>query len=445
MPKGTEADVSKTRAPARRDDVVASGPSHVGQSPLVARGVSKSYGVVKALQPGSFELARGEVHALVGENGSGKSTFVGIVSGTVRPDTGTVEIDGSPCTRHTPWESQRHGALTVFQDGSALPELSVAQNLYLGTPTAQRPSYRRANEWAAERVREFGLDRIPVDALAETLSPADRQLLEIARALMARPAVLLLDEATSALDSAGVDVALDLIRKAADDGCGVVFVTHRLSEVFRVADRISVLRDGGWRGTYNREAIDADALVELMAGTRVDVEFPNRAAAEELGAPILVARELRGIGYGPVDVSIRAGEIVGIAGADDNGQLELLRGLAAVDVPDGILQVKDSSISSFGEGVGAGVALLSSDRRNESLFQSLAIRENLVVGMLGKLSHGGVVKWSLEKGQVRESIDRFGIRLGSPEDPITSLSGGNQQKVALGRVLATEPDILLID
>ncbi|MCW2953724.1 MAG: hypothetical protein JWQ48_2894 [Conexibacter sp.] len=434
----------KTGAPARRADAVAS-PSTDEQPPLVVRDIAKTYGVVKALQPTSFELAHGEVHGLVGENGSGKSTAVGIISGTVSPDQGTVLIGGVDCSRHTPWESQRHGALTVFQDGSVLPELTVAQNLYLGTPVALRPSYRRVPAWAAERVREFGLERLDVDAPADALSPAERQLLEIARALMAQPRVLLLDEATSALDAAGVDVALGLMRRAADSGCAVLFVTHRLSEVFRVADRISVLRDGIWRGTHAAGSVGTVRLVELMAGASVDVEFPDRARAEEIGPAVLSARELAGIGFGPVDLSLCRGEIVGIAGADDNGQLELLRGLAGVDVPDGRLEANGHPVSSFGDAVGAGVALLSSDRRNESLFQSLPIRENLVVGVLGKLAQGGVVSWAREKGQVRESIDRFGIRLGSPEDPITSLSGGNQQKVALGRVLATDPEILLID
>jgi ribose transport system ATP-binding protein len=411
----------------------------------VVRDVAKTYGVVKALQPTSFELAHGEVHALVGENGSGKSTAVGLVSGTVTPDQGTVLIGGVECSRHTPWETQRLGALTVFQDGSVLPDLTVAQNLYLGTPAALRPPYRRVPAWAAERVREFGLERLDVNAPAESLSPAERQLLEIARALMAQPRVLLLDEATSALDAAGVDVALQMIRRAADDGCAVLFVTHRLSEVFRVADRISVLRDGIWRGTHEAGSVDTVRLVELMAGASVDVEFPDRAGADEIGSAVLSARELAGIGFGPVDLSVCGGEIVGIAGADDNGQLELLRGLAGVDVPDGRLEANGHHVTSFGDAVGAGVALLSSDRRNESLFQSLPIRENLVVGLLGKLSQGGVVSWAREKGQVHESIERFGIRLGSPEDPITSLSGGNQQKVALGRVLATDPEILLID
>jgi ribose transport system ATP-binding protein len=405
--------------------------------------VSKSYGVVKALQPATLDLAAGEVHALVGENGSGKSTFVGIVSGTVTPDTGTVEIGGKLCRKHTPWESQRHGALTVFQDGSVIPELSVGQNLYLGTPAANRPSYREVNGWARERLEEFGLGRMSPKLAASKLSAADRQLLEIARAMMARPTVLLLDEATSALDSAGVDVALELMRKAAAGGCAVLFVTHRLSEVFRVADRISVLRDGQYRGTHEPNAIDQAGLVEQMAGRSVNVEFPE--GAEQIGDVILDARGLSGEGYGPLDLQLRRGEILGIAGADGNGQLQLLGGLAAIADPKGDLAVDEHVVKTFGQAWDSGVSYLSSDRRNESLYQTLAIRENLVVSVLGKLSQGGVVTKRREGRQVRESIDRYGIRLGSPEDPMTSLSGGNQQKVALGKVLETEPRVLLCD
>ena len=424
--------------PSPAAPVAAAGPAA-----LRAVEVSKSYGVVKALQPATLELAAGEVHALVGENGSGKSTFVGIVSGTVTPDTGAVEIGGKPCRKHTPWESQRHGALTVFQDGSVIPELSVGQNLYLGTPPSGRPSYREVNGWARERLEEFGLGRMSPKLPAEKLSHADRQLLEIARAMMAQPTVLLLDEATSALDAAGVDVALELMRKAAAGGCAVLFVTHRLSEVFRVADRISVLRDGQYRGTHESSAIDQAGLVELMAGRSVNVEFPD--VAEQIGDVILDARGLNGEGYGPLDLQLRRGEILGIAGADGNGQLALLGGLAAIDDPKGDLAVDEHVVKTFGQAWDAGVAYLSSDRRNESLYQTLAIRENIVVSVLGKLSQGGVVTKRREGRQVRESIDRYGIRLGSPEDPMTSLSGGNQQKVALGKVLETEPRVLLCD
>lgn len=413
---------------------------------LSVRGVAKSYGVVKALQAASLDIPRGEIHGLVGENGSGKSTFVGIVSGTVRPDAGVVEIAGRRCARHTPGDSQAAGAVTVFQDGSVIQSLSIAQNLLLGTPLARRPAYRNLYGWARDLLAANGLGRLDVRARAETLSPGDRQLFEIVRALIAEPAVLMFDESTSALDAAGVEVALGIMRTAAERGCAVLFVTHRLREVFEVADRISVLRDGMWQGTFAASELDHNRLVELMAGRTVDVEFPPRATPEELGGVILAARSLKGDRFGPVDVEIRAGEIVGIAGANDNGQLELLRGLAAVGGPSGEIHAADGKrLGTYGDAVREGVVFLSGDRRNESLFRPLAIRENLVVGMLGQFSRLGVVSWAEERSLIRETVKRLGIRLGSPEDLITSLSGGNQQKVALGRVLATEPDVLLID
>jgi len=433
-----------------RDHAIPEGP--LRPSPAAApaagpalrvAGVSKAYGVVKALQEASLALVPGEVHALVGENGSGKSTLVGIASGTVTPDTGTVEIGGTPCRQHTPWESQRCGALTVFQDGSVIPALTVAQNLFLGTPPAVQPAYRRMETWAGDRLAAFGLGRIAPGLQAGRLSPADRQLLEIARAIMARPTVLLLDEATSALDAVGVDVALDLLRAAAEDGCAVLFVTHRLSEVFRVADRITVLRDGHLRGTHDPGVVDQDGLVELMAGRSVEVEFPERGGA--VGEVILDARALSGAGYGPIDLRLRRGEIVGIAGADGNGQLPLLEGLAALDDPHGALVVGGRPVGTFGQAWDAGVAYLSSDRRGASLHPTLPIRENLVLGVLGRLAKCGLVPRRGEDRRVRQSIERYGIRLGSPEAPVTSLSGGNQQKVALAKMLETQPRVLLCD
>ena len=405
--------------------------------------VSKQYGVVTALASVTLDLVPGEVHALVGENGSGKSTLVGVVSGTVAPDAGSIEIGGTLCRQHTPWESQRHGTLTVFQDGSVIPELSVAHNLFLGTPPTRRPPYREVTAWAGEQLRAYGLERMAPGLQAGVLSAGDRQLLEVARAVMARPTVLLLDEATSALDAAGVDVALDLVRGAAVDGCAVLFVTHRLSEVFRVADRISVLRDGQYRGTYEPAAIDQAALVELMAGRSVDIEFPVRT--EQDGEVVLEARALTGNGYGPIDLQLRRGEILGIAGADGNGQIPLLEGLAALNDPGGDLAVDGRVVPTCSSAWSAGVAYLSSDRRNASLHQTLPIRENLVLGVLSRLSHGGVVTRRREDQQVQESVEKYGVRLASPEKPMTSLSGGNQQKVALGKVLEAHPRVLLCD
>lgn len=440
-----EADVVRIQTGGR---TVVSGqaPSGAGTAPpLAVSGISKSYGVVRALLPASFELARGEVHALVGENGSGKSTVVGILSGVVLPDSGTIRVGGRAANTHTPWESQRAGVVTVFQDGSLLGDLTVAQNLYLGTPSDERPAYRRVDPWARERLERFGLGRLSPGALAVTLSPGDRQLLEFARALMARPAVLLLDEATSALDASGVDVAIGFMREAADSGTAVLLVTHRLSEVFRVADKISVLRDGAWQGTRGVEGVDAAGLVELMAGTSVDMEFPERALPVDVGEPLLTARALRGPGYGPVDLQVRRGEIIGIAGADDNGQLPLLRGLTGLGVAGGLLEAQGTRLSTFRTAASAGVAYLSSDRSKESLFPSLPIRENLVAAVLPSLSSLGVISLRKERLKAYGSVEKFGIRLGSVEDPATSLSGGNQQKVALSRVLMTASRVLLID
>jgi ribose transport system ATP-binding protein len=413
--------------------------------PLEVQDIAKSYGPVRALQPTSFALRAGEVHALVGENGSGKSTVVGILSGAVRPDSGTVRLGQRVVTDHTPWESQRAGTLTVFQDGSLIGGLTVAQNLYLGMPPALRPPYRRVEEWSRQRLAEYGLDRVPTGHLVDTLAPGDRQLLDIARALMAQPSVLLLDEATSALDAAGVDLALRLVREAAANGTAVLFVSHRLSEVFRIADRISVLRDGVWQGTFRPAETNANGLVELMAGTAVDVEFPPRAAAGEIGEPALTARRLAGPGFGPVDVAVRPGEILGIAGADGNGQLPLLRGLSGIGVSAGRLTAGSSPVTSLAGAVRAKIAYLSSDRRTESLFPSLPVRENLVVGVLRTLSTAGFISPRAERARSGQSVREFGIRLGSAEDPVTSLSGGNQQKVALGRVLATDARVILID
>jgi len=415
------------------------------QAALDVRGISKAYGVVRALEPASLVLRPGEIHALVGENGSGKSTFVGIVSGTVRPDQGTVTVGTDTLHRLSPAVAQNHGVLTVFQDGSILPQLTVAQNLYLGTPREQRPAYRRHEKWAAERLGEWGLGRLDVTAAAAGLSPGDRQSLEITRAVASRPRLLLLDEATSALDASGVDNALELMRRAAAGGCAVMFVTHRLSEVFRVAENISVLRDGRWQGTHRADSTDAKGLVELMAGTNVDTEFPPKATPEEIGEVVLGARDLAGPGFGPVDVTVRAGEIVGIAGADDNGQIGLLRGLARIGAPSGGLTICGETVSGYGDAIDAGAIYLSGDRAEESLFRSLPIRENLTVGMLDKLSRWGVIGWQGERDLVSNTVDAFGIRMGSAEAPPTSLSGGNQQKVALGRVLAGEPRVLLAE
>jgi ribose transport system ATP-binding protein len=411
---------------------------------LQARGISKRYGPVQALSTTDLAVHRGEVHALVGENGSGKSTFVSIVAGVVAPDAGTVHVAARALSAFRPAASQAAGILTVFQDGSLIPDLTVAQNLYTGTPRRLRPRYSRIDGWARRMLAEYDLPIEPAMPVS-ALPPGDRQLLEIVRAISAAPQVLMLDEATSALDSAGVDRVLDLVRIAADGGTAVLFVTHRLSEVFRVADRVSVLRDGVLRATVPAQDVDDKALVEMMAGARVDMEFPERHAPHADAPLLLETKNLTGPGVGPVDLELRAGEIVGIAGAGGNGQPELLRALASLDATGGTTVLSGRQLRGYGGAVRHGAILLSSDRRAESLFQSLSIRENVVASTLRRFASVGVMRPMQERHFISGQVDRLGIRLASSAQLPSELSGGNQQKVALSRVLATDPRVVLID
>lgn len=410
---------------------------------LVATGLSKRYGAVQALQDVSITLAAGQIHALVGENGSGKSTLVGIVSGTVARDTGTVEIAGTTLHAARPAVSQGHGAITVFQDGSLIGELSVAQNLYLGTQSARRPALSRMSGWAKELLHTYGFE-IDSELPAAALPPGDRQLVEIIRAVACEPRVLILDEATSALDSRGVDTVLELMRQVAARGSAVLFVTHRLSEVMRVSDAVTVLRDGRHQGTYDASTVTPHKLVELMAGTSVDLEFPERSQDTD-GQVVLTAAQLRGAGFGPIDLDLHAGQIVGIAGADGNGQLPFLRSLARLGDHSGTVEVGGRGLRNYGSAVDSGVVYLSSDRRKESLFAGLTVGDNLGLGVLGELSNGGIMRIRKERSFVADAIDRYRIRVGHAGQLPAELSGGNQQKVALSRVLAMRPKVVLID
>jgi ribose/xylose/arabinose/galactoside ABC-type transport system permease subunit/ABC-type multidrug transport system ATPase subunit len=255
----------------------------------------------------------------------------------------------------------------------------------------------------------------------------------------------MLDEATSALDSAGVDRVVQLVGEAAGRGTAVLFVTHRLSEVFRVASRVSVLRDGELQATVATGDVDAATLVALMAGTRVDLEFPERRPLDPDAAVVLTAAGLSGARFGPVDLELSAGQIVGLAGADGNGQRELLRALATLDSQGGVVTLDHERLRGYRGAVSHGAIVLSSDRRSESLFQALSVRENIVASTLPRLATLGVVPPARERRFVADRVARFGVRLASPAQLPAELSGGNQQKVALSRVLATEPRVVLID
>jgi ribose transport system ATP-binding protein len=416
---------------------------------LALRGVSKAYGAVQALRDVSVDCRAGEIHALVGENGSGKSTLLGIASGFVHPDEGTVEIGGQPRRSGSPAEAKRLGLGMAYQTYSHVHELSVAENLYLAAPADVRPKYGDMERWAASRLAAVDLHVAPSAAVG-SLSLAERQLLEVFKALLARPKVLLLDEPTTALGPEHVEWLHAVVLEESRGGVGVVYVSHRLPEVLGIADRITVLRDGVCQGTFEAAAMTEASLVALMIGRPLRLAFPERHADDTDREVLLAVSGLRGERFGPIDLDVAKGEILGIAGAEGNGQLPFLRALAGIENATGSATCNGRQLDR-GTPLGplrAGVVLLSGDRASEALFPVLSVRANTTIQILRRLGRLGFLNRRRERDTVAELVSRLSIRMASIEQPVQSLSGGNQQKVSLTRpfvrgtvsvILAEEP------
>jgi ribose transport system ATP-binding protein len=418
-------------------------------SPLVLslRGVSKAFGAVQALRDVSVDCRAGEIHALVGENGSGKSTLLGIASGFLAPDDGVVEIGSRERRRGTPAEARKLGLGIAYQTYSHVLDLSVAENLYLAAPGNLQPTYRRMEDWAAARLEEFKLD-VPVAAAVGTLSLAQRQLLEVVKAMLARPKVLLLDEPTTALGPEEVAHLHALVLEQSSSGVGIVYVSHRLPEVLGIADRITVLRDGVGQGTHASSDMSEEALIALMIGRPLELAFPERNDHGRRSEVLLDVSGLRGDRFGPIDLQVEKGEIVGIAGAEGNGQVQFLRALAGVERPTGRASCSGHELNTKSPlgALRAGVVLLSGDRARESLFPVLSVRANTTIQILRRLGRLGVIRSRRERRTVNDMVRRLGIRMASMEQPVQSLSGGNQQKVSLTRpFLRGEVKVILAD
>jgi ribose transport system ATP-binding protein len=420
-------------------------------SPVVLSlsGVSKAFGAVQALRDVSFDSRAGEVHALVGENGSGKSTLLGIASGFLAPDAGSVEIGGRRRRRGSPAEARRFGLGIAYQTYSHVNDLSVAENLYLAVPKADQPSYGGMDEWAAAKLAEFKLD-LPVGAGVGSLPLVQRQLLEVVKALLAKPKVLLLDEPTTALGPEEVERLHALVLERSRSGVGIVYVSHRLPEVLGIADRVTVLRDGVSQGTFDAAGMSEESLVALMIGRPLQHAFPERNGTERSSDVLLAVSGLRGERFGPIDLQVNKGEILGLAGAEGNGQVQFLRALAGVERPTGTASCNGHRLetSSPLSALRAGIVLLSGDRVSESLFPVLSVRANTTVQVLRRLGRWGILRRRRERRVVDELAQRLRIRMASMEQPVQSLSGGNQQKVSLTRpflrgdvnvILAEEP------
>jgi ribose transport system ATP-binding protein len=337
----------------------------------------------------------------------------------------------------------------AYQSYSQVLGMSVAENLYLAVPPNRQPDYADMEEWASAKLAEFKL-HLPVAAPAGSLSLAERQLLEVVKALLPEPKVLLLDEPTTALGPEEIEQLHALVFERSRAGVGIVYVSHRLPEVLGIADRITVLRDGVNQGTFDAAGMSEEALVALMIGRPLQLAFPDRDSDRGAAETCLELMRLQGDRFGPIDLSVHKGEILGVAGAEGNGQVQLLRSVAGVEHASGTVRCNGVEIATASPLVPlrAGIVLLSGDRARESLFPVLSVRANTTVQVLRRFSRLGILSRRHERDTVLDLVGRLRIRTASIEQPVQSLSGGNQQKVSLTRpflrgvvrvILADEP------
>lgn len=414
---------------------------------LQIEGVSRQFGAVRALTDVSFDCRAGEVHALVGENGSGKSTLLGIASGFVEPDRGTVKIGGNLLRRDSPALARKLGLAMAYQDGSSVHAEPVKNNLYYTAPPDRRPPFWRRKKWARQILADFDLDlELFPDAPAGFLTMAERQLFEVAKALVTDPKVLLLDEPTTALGPDEVEALHRTVLTCRARGVGVVYVSHRLPEVLEVADRITVLRDGTHQGTFDAQTTSEPELVERIVGRPFEAAFPPSTPAATEPREVLVVDGLQGQSFGPVTFTLESGEIVGIAGAEGNGQSQLFDCLAGRFPPRigrVTCQGRELSLVSTHEAVGAGIMLLPGNRKQEALMGVLGVKTNATIQSLRRFTRFGLMRRRAERSAVERLATRLAIRTPSLEQPVEFLSGGNQQKVAVARSFLKEPAVIL--
>jgi rhamnose transport system ATP-binding protein len=412
--------------------------------------ISKSYDGVRALRDVSFELRAGEVHALVGENGAGKSTLIKTITGAIQPDEGTIFVRGQPVHKHSPRRSKELGIAAIYQQPALFPVLSVSENLALGLE-GQR-FWTRVN-WPARRRRARKLlqrvgANIAPEAEAGTLSMPEQQLVEIARAIGADAGVLIMDEPTASLSDREAENLYGVIRQLREQGVGIIYISHRLEELTKIADRVTVLRDGQVIQTRSMVGITREDLIRLMVGRELATVFTKAATA-----PGDVALELRNLccdaaAVRNVDLTVRAGEIVGLAGLVGSGRTELARtifGLTPAHSGEIRLAGRPVRIGNTADAIASGLAYVPEDRRRHGVIPELPISSNVTLAILSRLSRHGSIDFAEEIRIASEYLRRLRIKAPSMRTSVGTLSGGNQQKVALSRWLAANPSVLILD
>jgi len=422
---------------------------------LTMNGIGKSFPGVRALHDVDFYLRRGEIHALMGENGAGKSTLIKVLTGVFSMDTGSVRLDGDPLLIRSPQDAQRHGISTVYQEVNLCPNLTVAENLFLGWEPRKMGliDWKQMNLKAAELLRELNISADPTAQL-DSCSIAIQQMIAIARAVNTECSFLILDEPTSSLDADEVEQLFTLMRQLKDNGVGIIFITHFIEQVYEVCDRITVLRNGELVGEFEVEKLPRLALVTKMMGKEIDnlseLSVDTDESRFEGEIPIVEARNLTSDAskVAPFDLKMYAGEVVGFGGLLGSGRSELVRAIYGADkATQGQLLIKGKNVKIKNplDAMKHGMAYLPEDRKVDGIFEDLSVRENIIIALQAK--HGMFKRMSRKEMEkyADEYIALLNIKTSNIETPIKTLSGGNQQKVILARWLLTNPEFMILD
>lgn len=407
---------------------------------VVARliGISKSFARVAALTGVDVTFRAGEVHAILGENGAGKSTLMNIICGVLRPDTGSIEIGGQSLNHLTPGTAAAGGIAISYQHPAILDDLSVIENLKVALPPSVFDTDPRGV--AQGILHSVGLE-IPLDMRCDALTVAQKQLLEIGKALALKPKLLILDEPTASLDQDSTDLLFARVREVTAAGTGVIYITHRLAEIRQIAQRVTVLRDGKVRGGGRVDEVSNEDLLRLIVGRTLESTFPPKKTAP--GAPILSVCGLTGRGFRNVSFEAGRGEIVGIAGVQGNGQTQLARALAGLQSFEGDIRIGTETFPQ--SRLLDQTAFMPSDRHAEGLAGDLTIRENAALAALDRFASMGIMNHAIEMEHVGRTFASLAVKAPSIEAAVSSLSGGNQQKVVMARALLAEPRMIVAD
>jgi rhamnose transport system ATP-binding protein len=420
-----------------------------GAELLSLRHAAKAFGAVQAIADGSIELYSGEAHALVGENGAGKSTMVKILAGVHQLDSGTLLMDGEPTTLHGPAAAKQAGIAVIYQEPTLFPDLTVAENIFMGRQPLRAGRRIDARAMRAQAAEIFGRLGVPLDParICRGLSIADQQIVEIGKALSLKARVIVMDEPTAALSALEVARLFEVVRTLRAAGAAVLFISHRLEEVFEICQRVTVMRDGRQVLTRELAGLTADDLVRAMVGR----DMPDRSVGEQAapGELVLSVDRLTSEGvFTDISFSVRAGEIVAFAGLVGSGRSEVARAIFGIDRYDaGSVVVAGRRLrrGSPANAMAAGVGLVPEDRRQQGLVMDMSIQHNMTLASLGRLRHGGLLSAGAERAFATDWATRLRIKYARLADPVARLSGGNQQKVVLGKWLGRKPALLIVD